>query len=68
MNNELLKLSGFTLQISRGPGNKNNMAQSIEYLKNQGLKIKTKMFKDCEHRIPVEGASLGLGFLRKNLL
>jgi len=26
------------------------------------------MFKDCEHRIPVVGVSLGLGFLKKNIL
>ena len=45
-----------------------HLLEAKEYLKNQGLKIKTKMFEDCEHRIPVEGASLGLGFLRKNLL
>ena len=45
-----------------------HMLEAKEYLSNHGLKIKTKMFKNCEHRIPVEGASLGLGFLRKNLL
>jgi hypothetical protein len=32
------------------------------------LKIKTKLFKNCEHKISVEGLSLGLEFLRKNLL
>ena len=45
-----------------------HLLEAKEYLSNHGLKIKTKMFKNCEHRIPVEGASLGLGFLRKNLL
>ena len=45
-----------------------HLLEAKEYLKNQGLKIKTKMFEDCEHRIPVEGVSLGLGFLRKNIL
>ena len=44
------------------------LLEAKEYLVAHGLKIKTKMFKNCEHRIPVEGASLGLGFLRKNLL
>ena len=39
-----------------------------EFFISQGLKIKTKIFKDCEHRIHVEGLSLGLAFLRKNLL
>ena len=37
-------------------------------LKKHGITAKTKMFKDCEHRIPVEGSSLGLEFLKKNLL
>ena len=44
------------------------LLEAKEYLKNQGIKIKTKFFKNCEHRIPVEGSSLGLTFLRKNLL
>jgi len=45
-----------------------HLLEAKEYLTNHGLKIKTKMFKNCEHRIPVEGSSLGLGFLKKNLL
>ena len=45
-----------------------HLLEAKEYLTNHGLKIKIKMFKNCEHRIPVEGSSLGLGFLRKNLL
>ena len=45
-----------------------HLLEAKEYLTNRGLKIKTKLFKDCEHRIPVEGSSLGLGFLKKNLL
>ena len=44
------------------------LLEAKEYLVNHGLKIKTKIFKDCEHRIPVEGSSLGLEFLRKNLI
>ena len=39
-----------------------------KHLANNGLKIKTKIFKNCEHKIPVEGSSLGLKFLKKNLL
>ena len=39
-----------------------------EYLKRHEINVKTKMFKNCEHRIPVEGSSLGLTFLKKNLL
>ena len=45
-----------------------HLLEAKEYLVKHGLKIKTKMFKDCEHRIPVEGISLGLGFLKENLL
>ena len=45
-----------------------HLLEAKEYLNKCGLKIKTKLFKNCEHRIPVEGSSLGLGFLRKNLL
>ena len=45
-----------------------HLLESKEYLNNCGLKTKTKMFKNCEHKIPVEGSSLGLEFLRKNLL
>tara|TARA_Y100000590_G_scaffold183379_1_gene208958 strand:- start:2510 stop:3166 length:657 start_codon:yes stop_codon:yes gene_type:complete len=45
-----------------------HLLEAKEYLNNQGIKVKTKLFKDCEHRIPVEGSSLGLAFLKKNLL
>ncbi len=45
-----------------------HLLEAKEYLNNHGIKIKTKLFKNCEHRIPVEGTSLGLAFLRKNIL
>ena len=45
-----------------------HLLEAKEYLSNHGLKIKIKMFKNCEHRIPIEGSSLGLKFLKKNLL
>ena len=44
------------------------LLESKEYLAINGIKIKTKMFNNCEHSIPIEGSSLGLGFLKKNLL
>tara|TARA_Y100000590_G_scaffold73679_1_gene81196 strand:- start:990 stop:1646 length:657 start_codon:yes stop_codon:yes gene_type:complete len=44
------------------------LLESKEFLNNQGIKIKTKLFKNCEHKIPVEGVSLGLDFIKKNLL
>ena len=45
-----------------------HLLEAKEYLANHGLKIKTKIFNNCEHKIPVEGSSLGLKFLKKNLL
>ena len=44
------------------------LLEAKEYLKNHGINTRTKIFKNCEHKIPVEGVSLGLGFLKKNLL
>jgi phospholipase/carboxylesterase len=44
------------------------LLEAKNYLANHGIKIKSKIFKDCEHKIPLEGTSLGLVFLRKNLL
>ena len=43
-----------------------HLLESKEFLHKHALKIKTKLFKNCEHHIPVEGSSLGLEFLRKN--
>lgn len=45
-----------------------HLLEAREYLKKYNINIKTKLFKNCEHRIPVEGSSLGLDFLKKNLL
>ena len=45
-----------------------HLLESKEFLAQNNLKIKTKLFKNCEHKIPIEGSSLGLDFLRKNLL
>ncbi len=45
-----------------------HLLEAKEYLKKCGINAKIKMFKNCEHRIPVEGSSLGLAFLKKNLL
>ena len=36
------------------------------FIKNN-YKIETKIFKNCEHRIPTEGSSLGLQFIKKHL-
>ena len=45
-----------------------HLLESKEFFIQHNLKTKTKLFKNCEHKIPVEGLSLGLEFLRKNLL
>ena len=45
-----------------------HLLEAKEYLKKCGINVKTKMFKNCDHKIPVEGTSLGLAFLKKNLL
>ena len=45
-----------------------HLLEAKEYLAKHGLKIKIKLFKDCEHRVPMEGISIGLEFLKKNLL
>ena len=45
-----------------------HLLEAKEYFTKHAIKIKIKLFKNCEHRISVEGSSLGLGFLRKNLL
>lgn len=44
-----------------------HLLEAKEYLNNKGIKIKTKLFNNCDHKIPVEGSSLGLAFLKKNL-
>ena len=44
------------------------LLEAIELFNRMNYKIQTKIFKNCEHRIPVEGVSLGLAFLKKNLL
>ncbi len=45
-----------------------HLLEAKEYLINHGIKIKNKIFSNCDHKIPIEGTSLGLSFLRKNLL
>jgi len=45
-----------------------HLLEAKKYLVDKKIKVKTKIFKNCEHKIPVEGVSLGLDFLTKNLL
>ena len=43
------------------------LLEAKEFFSKNNYKIETKIFKNCEHRIPTEGSSLGLTFLKKNL-
>ena len=45
----------------------NALLEAKEFFIKNNYKISTKIFKDCEHRIPQEGLSEGLEFLKKNL-
>ena len=38
-----------------------------DFFNKNDYKIQTKIFQNCEHRIPTEGSSLGLEFIKKNL-
>ena len=43
------------------------LLEAKEFFAKNEYKIETKIFKNCEHRIPSEGSSIGLEFLKKNL-
>tara|TARA_Y100000816_G_C26061582_1_gene557482 strand:+ start:433 stop:1083 length:651 start_codon:yes stop_codon:yes gene_type:complete len=44
----------------------NDFLAAKEFFLQQKYKIYTQIFKNCEHRIPTEGLSIGLEFLKKN--
>ena len=41
--------------------------EAKDFFRKSNYTIETKMFKNCEHRIPTEGSSLGLQFIKKHL-
>mgnify|MGYP001465806689 CR=1 FL=1 len=41
--------------------------EAKKFFNDNKYNVETKIFKDCEHRIPTEGSSLGLQFLKKHL-
>ncbi len=43
------------------------LLEAKEFFNKNDYKIKSKIFNNCEHRIPTEGSSVGLEFLKKNL-
>ena len=45
----------------------NFLLEAKDFFNKNNYKIETKIFKNCEHRIPTEGSSLGLQFIKKNL-
>jgi len=46
----------------------NFFLESKDFFNRNKYEIETKIFKGCEHRIPSEGSSVGLEFLKKNLI
>ena len=42
-----------------------SLLEAKEFFGNNNYEIETKIFKHCEHRIPTEGSSLGLQFIKK---
>ena len=45
----------------------NSLLEAKHFFEENKYKISTKIFEKCEHRIPNEGLSIGLEFLKKNL-
>ena len=43
------------------------LLEAKEFFNTNNYRIESQIFKNCEHRIPIEGSSLGLEFLKKNL-
>ena len=43
------------------------LLEAKEFFSKNNYEIETKIFKNCEHRIPTEGSSLGLQFIKKHL-
>jgi phospholipase/carboxylesterase len=45
----------------------NSLLEAKDFFNKNNYKIESKIFKNCEHRIPTEGSSLGLQFIKKHL-
>ena len=43
----------------------NALLEAKDFFNKINYKIETQIFKNCEHRIPAEGSSLGLQFIKK---
>ena len=44
-----------------------SLLEAKDFFNKNNYEIETKIFKNCEHRIPTEGSSLGLQFIKKHL-
>ena len=45
----------------------NSLLEAKDFFNKNNYKVESKIFKNCEHRIPSEGSSLGLQFIKKHL-
>mgnify|MGYP001189496360 FL=1 len=43
------------------------LLEAKDFFNKNNYEIETKIFKNCEHRIPTEGSSSGLEFIKKHL-
>ncbi len=43
------------------------LLEAKNFFNQNNYPIETKIFENCEHRIPTEGSSLGLQFIKKHL-
>ena len=43
------------------------LLEAKDFFSKNNYAIETQIFKNCEHRIPTEGSSLGLQFIKKHL-
>ena len=43
------------------------LLEAKDFFNKNNYQIETKIFKNCEHRIPTEGSSSGLEFIKKHL-
>ena len=43
------------------------LLEAKDFFNKNDYKIETQIFKNCEHKIPTEGSSLGLQFIKKHL-
>ena len=45
----------------------NSLLEAKDFFNKNNYKIESQILKNCEHRIPTEGSSLGLQFIKKHL-